>query len=122
MRIETLMLRYGIISNCKYYFSEEEQPSTWKSSNNKALPNMSLPASASVSAKVPTQSVENAAEKSYRMEMYKALLTTRNDLAHNMDCMPYMVASNAALMQLAQSRPSTLTELKNQISMYFYTY
>lgn len=44
-------------------------------------------------------------------KMYKLLLNKRSQLASKYDCMPYMVASNEALMKMALAKPSSVTAL-----------
>uniref|UniRef100_A0A182QP85 ATP-dependent DNA helicase n=1 Tax=Anopheles farauti TaxID=69004 RepID=A0A182QP85_9DIPT len=45
-------------------------------------------------------------------ELVKMLLTKRSELATTFECMPYMIASNAALYKMATRRPLNLQELK----------
>uniref|UniRef100_A0A1Q3F1T2 DNA 3'-5' helicase n=1 Tax=Culex tarsalis TaxID=7177 RepID=A0A1Q3F1T2_CULTA len=45
-------------------------------------------------------------------ELMKTLLKKRTELASTYECMPYMIASNLALQQLATLRPQNLEEMK----------
>lgn len=51
-------------------------------------------------------------DKEDRMKLYRLLMDKRSTLASSFDCMPYMVASNEALMKMAQSKPITIKELR----------
>lgn len=63
--------------------------------------------------------VEKPAEKPVTIQddgskdLYKALLKKRLELAESCDCMPYMVASNEALMKISITKPKDLNELSN---------
>ncbi|XP_050100015.1 Werner syndrome ATP-dependent helicase-like [Anopheles aquasalis] len=46
-------------------------------------------------------------------ELVQTLLKKRSELATAFECMPYMIASNAALHQMATKRPLNMTEMKN---------
>lgn len=46
-------------------------------------------------------------------DLYKALLKKRTELADTADCMPYMVASNEALMKISIFKPNDLLTLRN---------
>ncbi|KAI4461674.1 dna helicase recq family member [Holotrichia oblita] len=56
--------------------------------------------------------VEGDTQKEERMKIYRKLLAKRTDLAFCLDCMPYMIASNEILMNLAQLRPRSVDALK----------
>lgn len=56
---------------------------------------------------------ENKIESEEHMNLYKLLLNKRYNLASIADCMPYMIASNEALMKMAREKPITLQELRN---------
>lgn len=43
--------------------------------------------------------------------LYDALITLRTNLAQDMDIMPYMIANNKGLAELAKLRPSNAEEL-----------
>ncbi|XP_025833805.1 Werner syndrome ATP-dependent helicase [Agrilus planipennis] len=58
-------------------------------------------------------SQETEFEKAERLEVYKKLMGKRSELATNAGCMPYLVASNAALLKMAQAKPTTIDELRN---------
>ncbi|XP_058128789.1 bifunctional 3'-5' exonuclease/ATP-dependent helicase WRN-like [Anopheles ziemanni] len=45
-------------------------------------------------------------------ELVKCLLKKRSELATTFECMPYMIASNAALRQMATRKPLNLKEMK----------
>lgn len=57
--------------------------------------------------------VENKIETEDHVNLYKLLLNTRYNLASIADCMPYMIASNDALMKMAREKPITLQDLRN---------
>jgi Werner syndrome ATP-dependent helicase len=67
----------------------------------------------STSKTAVAQSTETRAEIDERMELYKRLLDVRTKLASDLDCMPYMVASNATLMCMSRLKPKSLDELRN---------
>lgn len=47
----------------------------------------------------------------------------RTTLAQQSDCMPYMIASNKMLVDVAKSKPKDVSELKNsKISKLFYIF
>ncbi|XP_043229115.1 Werner syndrome ATP-dependent helicase homolog [Amphibalanus amphitrite] len=50
-------------------------------------------------------------ELKYRGQLYTDLLALRSRLSDQLGVMPYMVASNRALLELAQRRPTSLTQL-----------
>lgn len=55
-------------------------------------------------------------------ELYKKLLKKRAELAESCVCMPYMVATNEALMKIAISKPNDISELRNlkrTLTMFF---
>ncbi|GJQ85483.1 hypothetical protein Trydic_g23073 [Trypoxylus dichotomus] len=56
--------------------------------------------------------IEDEIQKEERMKIYRKLLAKRTELAFALDCMPYMIASNEILMNLAQLRPRTVGEIK----------
>lgn len=72
-----------------------------------------------VSSTTPVVEVEKHTEKKVTIQddgtkdLYKALLKKRLELAESCDCMPYMVASNEALMRISITKPKDLTELSN---------
>uniref|UniRef100_A0A182PIY3 DNA 3'-5' helicase n=1 Tax=Anopheles epiroticus TaxID=199890 RepID=A0A182PIY3_9DIPT len=53
------------------------------------------------------------AQQDLRQELVKALLKKRAELATTYECMPYMIASNAALHQMATRKPLNLQEMKS---------
>lgn len=62
---------------------------------------------------------EDPKQKKYRMDLYNKLLNMRSDIAAERDCMPYMVGSNMALMQMSKLRPKSVDELRAQNCKYF---
>ncbi|XP_063232797.1 bifunctional 3'-5' exonuclease/ATP-dependent helicase WRN-like [Bacillus rossius redtenbacheri] len=48
----------------------------------------------------------NVEEKTLQNVLYKELIALRNVIANDNSCMPYMVASNKALLELSKMRPS----------------
>lgn len=56
--------------------------------------------------------IPEAERKDEFEEIMKCLLKTRSELATKFDCMPYLVASNRALHQLATEKPKNLIEMK----------
>uniref|UniRef100_A0A182JXC6 DNA 3'-5' helicase n=1 Tax=Anopheles christyi TaxID=43041 RepID=A0A182JXC6_9DIPT len=54
-----------------------------------------------------------ATQQDLRQELVKSLLKKRAELATTYECMPYMIASNAALHQMATRKPLNLQEMKN---------
>uniref|UniRef100_A0A182NL71 DNA 3'-5' helicase n=1 Tax=Anopheles dirus TaxID=7168 RepID=A0A182NL71_9DIPT len=52
------------------------------------------------------------ARQDITQELMEVLLTKRSELATAFECMPYMIASNAALYKMATRKPLNLTELK----------
>ncbi|KAG5899645.1 hypothetical protein JTB14_036018 [Gonioctena quinquepunctata] len=56
---------------------------------------------------------ENMRDKEERMKLYNLLLTERLKIASAENCMPYMVASNKALMDMAEVKPTTLEDMRN---------
>ncbi|KAF2904730.1 hypothetical protein ILUMI_01445 [Ignelater luminosus] len=59
-----------------------------------------------------SETSETDVERDERMKVYRLLMSKRTDLASAADCMPYMVASNEALMKMAQVKPLTIKELR----------
>ncbi|XP_063609870.1 uncharacterized protein LOC134783798 [Penaeus indicus] len=75
-----------------------------------------------------TETKENSAEKSgsnkeqetpvdpreeeLKVKLYQSLIALRNQLGEESGFMPYLVATNRVLLQLAQARPSTLSALR----------
>ncbi|XP_037782725.1 Werner syndrome ATP-dependent helicase homolog isoform X2 [Penaeus monodon] len=75
-----------------------------------------------------TETKENSAEKSgsnkeqatpvdpreeeLKVKLYQSLIELRNQLGEESGFMPYLVATNRVLLQLAQTRPSTLSALR----------
>lgn len=47
------------------------------------------------------------------MDLYRLLLETRAEIAATEDCMPYMIASNSTLMDMARKRPQNLKEMED---------
>lgn len=68
---------------------------------------------------VSTESVEKNVDKTVTLEndtarnLYKELLKRRLELAESSDCMPYMVASNEALMKMSISKPNDINALRD---------
>lgn len=56
--------------------------------------------------------VETQNELDERMALYHKLLNERTEIAFQLDCMPYMVASNAALMVMSKHKPKTLDDFR----------
>ncbi|CAH0554697.1 unnamed protein product [Brassicogethes aeneus] len=46
-------------------------------------------------------------------KLYRLLMNKRSELATQLDCMPYSIASNAVLMAMAKNKPRNLEQLKN---------
>lgn len=46
------------------------------------------------------------------MKLYQLLMNKRYELASIQDCMPYTIASNAALMEMAKQKPVSLEQLR----------
>ncbi|XP_065365736.1 bifunctional 3'-5' exonuclease/ATP-dependent helicase WRN-like [Calliphora vicina] len=58
-------------------------------------------------------SIKNIPLKSENNDkLMKALIKLRGELAHDLDVMPYMIASNIALNQIIESKPKNLEELR----------
>ncbi|KAK9721845.1 RQC domain [Popillia japonica] len=66
--------------------------------------------------KIPRNKIETDIEdetmKEERMNIYRKLMAKRTKLAFTLDCMPYMIASNEVLMDIATSRPRSIDTLK----------
>ncbi|XP_056635515.1 bifunctional 3'-5' exonuclease/ATP-dependent helicase WRN-like isoform X1 [Diorhabda sublineata] len=61
-----------------------------------------------------TTSEPSTKEKSEEnMELYRLLLEVRAELAATEDCMPYMIASNRTLMDMARLQPQNLKEMED---------
>ncbi|XP_052863680.1 bifunctional 3'-5' exonuclease/ATP-dependent helicase WRN-like [Anopheles cruzii] len=56
----------------------------------------------------PTQS-----SATVQQELFQTLMKKRSELANAFECMPYMIASNTALQQMAAKKPLNLNEMKN---------
>ncbi|XP_049532110.1 Werner syndrome ATP-dependent helicase homolog [Anopheles darlingi] len=54
-----------------------------------------------------------AGPQNITQELVQTLLKKRSELATAFECMPYMIASNAALHQMATKRPLNMTEMRN---------
>ncbi|XP_035775567.1 Werner syndrome ATP-dependent helicase homolog [Anopheles albimanus] len=54
-----------------------------------------------------------AGPQNMTQELVQTLLKKRSELATAFECMPYMIASNAALHQMATKRPLNLAEMRN---------
>ncbi|KAJ8928763.1 hypothetical protein NQ314_018621 [Rhamnusium bicolor] len=52
-------------------------------------------------------------EKESSIKLYKLLMNKRYEIATSLDCMPYLIASNRSLMNMAIQKPVTLTKLRN---------
>lgn len=75
----------------------------------------------------PEADTETEEQKDERMKIYRALMGKRSELATQLNCMPYMVGSNTALMQIAEMKPVTLKELrecqrKSVLNNFIYLY
>ncbi|ROT77547.1 putative Werner syndrome ATP-dependent helicase-like isoform X2 [Penaeus vannamei] len=51
-------------------------------------------------------------EEELKVKLYQSLIELRNQLGEETGFMPYLVATNRVLLQLAQTRPSTLSTLR----------
>jgi Helix-turn-helix domain/HRDC domain len=71
----------------------------------------SRPANMSVSSS-PQQLTNFAFPKNLAQDLLKLLLRKRSELSTSLDVMPYMIASNLALTQLATKRPLNLNEMR----------
>ncbi|KAK5644876.1 hypothetical protein RI129_006176 [Pyrocoelia pectoralis] len=60
---------------------------------------------------VSQESTESVANEEC-LELYHQLMAKRGDLATAFDCMPYMVASNEALMKMAEMKPTSIKDLR----------
>lgn len=85
----------------------------------KLLPLMPLPAQLSVAENDKPHSSKLTVLKSTVGDLkgdddtlYRLLMNKRTDLASFVDCMPYMVACNEALVRMAQLKPKSLEELR----------
>ncbi|KRT80493.1 helicase, partial [Oryctes borbonicus] len=56
--------------------------------------------------------IEDESQKEERMKIYRELLNKRSQLASDLNCMPYMIASNEILMNLARLRPRTMDMIR----------
>ncbi|XP_053688457.1 bifunctional 3'-5' exonuclease/ATP-dependent helicase WRN-like [Sabethes cyaneus] len=73
-----------------------------------------LPTVHSVSSLNNSRTLESIASKQdIVQDLVKSLLKKRSELATSYECMPYMIASNLALHQMATIRPLNLDEMKN---------
>lgn len=100
-------------------FSEEDffkssQPvaSTSVTSTKSAL---SFKSKISLQLMKPTKSVEESTDiipSEECMKLYNELMARREEIATASDCMPYMVASNEALMKMAEMKPITIKDLR----------
>ncbi|XP_058813595.1 bifunctional 3'-5' exonuclease/ATP-dependent helicase WRN-like [Topomyia yanbarensis] len=79
-------------------------------SQPKTLPKL-LPPPVSGSSRILEQTV--AQKQDFIQDMVKILLKKRSELATSYECMPYMIASNLALHQMATIRPLNLEEMKH---------
>ncbi|KAL9694017.1 hypothetical protein quinque_013302 [Culex quinquefasciatus] len=71
-----------------------------------------MPSSSSSSRLLPDLSAPSKQQDDPVQELMKTLLKKRTELASTYECMPYMIASNLALQQLATLRPQNLEEMK----------
>lgn len=49
----------------------------------------------------------------FKNTIYSTLVMYRTTLAQQSDCMPYMIASNKMLIDVAKMKPKDVSELKN---------
>ncbi|KFB42102.1 hypothetical protein ZHAS_00009762 [Anopheles sinensis] len=70
------------------------------------------PQSSGLRGQLPLQ-LKGAGLQDLTQELVKCLLKKRSELATTFECMPYMIASNAALHQMATRRPLNLKEMKD---------
>lgn len=52
---------------------------------------------------------------SFQNTLYSCLMALRSTLAAEMDCMPYMIANNKTLLELAKQRPTDKQQLSKGI-------
>ncbi|KAJ3643204.1 hypothetical protein Zmor_025928 [Zophobas morio] len=96
-----------IVKLLKPKSNPQKTSSVWISSTQKPT------IAPSTSKKPVPETTETQAEIDKRMALYRKLLEQRGEIASQLDCMPYMVASNAALMTMSKLRPATLPELRS---------
>lgn len=65
-----------------------------------------------------TTEADDPVEKQHRKLLYANLLTVRNNIAHGADTMPYVIASNTALMQMSRLRPTNMVDLLSYTCKY----
>ncbi|CAG9819408.1 unnamed protein product [Phaedon cochleariae] len=63
-------------------------------------------------AKVLVPPSENDEGKKEVLKLYKALLNKRLELAQKENCLPYMIASNKAILDMAEKKPKSLEEVE----------
>ncbi|XP_058056215.1 bifunctional 3'-5' exonuclease/ATP-dependent helicase WRN-like [Anopheles bellator] len=68
------------------------------------------PRSGSQSSTMPRPTQSSA---TVQQELFQTLMKKRSELANAFECMPYMIASNTALQQMAAKKPLNLSEMKN---------
>ncbi|XP_017784476.1 PREDICTED: Werner syndrome ATP-dependent helicase-like [Nicrophorus vespilloides] len=56
--------------------------------------------------------VESEEERKKRMDIYSILMSKRLDIASDLDCMPYMVASNEALLNMSEKKPINVAQFR----------
>lgn len=61
-----------------------------------------------------SSTLEDTAEIQEEKTLYRLLLNKRSELANSVNCMPYMVASNEVLLKMAQCKPTSVHELRNE--------
>lgn len=58
--------------------------------------------------------VDSTQDKDDTSFLYRLLMNKRSELANKADCMPYLVASNDVLLQMAKRKPTTVHQLRNE--------
>lgn len=68
---------------------------------------------------VASEKTEEISEEDYQKKLYNKLIFKRCEIAVQEQCMPYMVGTNTALIQMSKIRPTTLEELKSFSCKYW---
>lgn len=85
--------------------------------SSKKLSLVNAPSASSSTTRTPTKSESIADVERENLEttiLRRLLLNKRSELANVADCMPYLVASNEVLSQLAIRKPTSIYELRNE--------
>ncbi|KAK4875425.1 hypothetical protein RN001_011847 [Aquatica leii] len=101
------------LSNSKYLKLSSTQPSTQPKSSKISLKLMgAINTITQKGVEDVSDNSSSSVENEERLRVYRLLMNKRADLATAVDCMPYMVASNEALMKMAEMKPTTIKELR----------